>query len=390
MRPTGQTLYASTLTDPSVLDDFAAGTNVVPSILDRAKRDRYPYTGDLAQSGLTVYCSNGASDYVKGSLQLLGGYQDSNGQVPGSLPPQLRPGLTAADNLARNVYFYSLSYSVYFVNDLDDYYLHTGDQAFVQQEWPVVEKDLAYVRGHTNAQHLVVTDISNGDNWAVAPLAGTVAEYNMLYYRALQAGARLARAAGHDDLAAGYDAEAEVVRDSVNATLFNAATGLYKITDTNSTGVAQDANTFAVLFDVASPSQSTTVLKNMGAALKTSNGPLAFDPNSGVNNFLGQPIGGKLISPFMSGFEVYAHFKVGDAAGALALIRTVWGHMRQGSPYYSGATWESLAPDGTPTSGAGTSLAHGWGSGPTSALSKYVLGVRPVSKHGSLNRSPVT
>jgi alpha-L-rhamnosidase len=84
----GQTLYASTLTGPSVLDDFAAGTNAVPSILDGAKRDRYPYTGDLAQSGLTVYCSNGASDYVKGSLQLLGAYQDSNGQVPGSLPPR--------------------------------------------------------------------------------------------------------------------------------------------------------------------------------------------------------------------------------------------------------------------------------------------------------------
>ena len=57
--------------------------------------------------------------------------------------------------------------------------------------------------------------------------------------------------------------------------------------------------------------------------------------------------------------------------------------MRQGSAYYSGATWEALAPDGTPAtreSAGGTfqSLAHGWGSGPTSALSKYVLGVRPV------------
>jgi alpha-L-rhamnosidase len=34
--------------------------------------------------------------------------------------------------------------------------------------------------------------------------------------------------------------------------------------------------------------------------------------------------------------------------------------------------------DGTPGLGVGTSLAHGWASGPTSALSKYVLGVRPV------------
>jgi alpha-L-rhamnosidase len=37
-----------------------------------------------------------------------------------------------------------------------------------------------------------------------------------------------------------------------------------------------------------------------------------------------------------------------------------------------------MTPDAVPDSIA-TSLAHGWGSGPTSALSKYVLGVRPVS-----------
>jgi len=52
--------------------------------------------------------------------------------------------------------------------------------------------------------------------------------------------------------------------------------------------------------------------------------------------------------------------------------------MRKGSPFYSGATWETLAPDATPAFGAATSLAHGWSSGPTSALSKYVLGVRPI------------
>jgi hypothetical protein len=56
----------------------------------------------------------------------------------------------------------------------------------------------------------------------------------------------------------------------------------------------------------------------------------------------------------------------------------VWGHMRKGSPFYSGATWETLSPDATPAFGAATSLAHGWASGPTSALSKYVLGVRPI------------
>jgi alpha-L-rhamnosidase len=53
--------------------------------------------------------------------------------------------------------------------------------------------------------------------------------------------------------------------------------------------------------------------------------------------------------------------------------------MRQSSPYYSGGVWEYVALDGTPGLGEGTSLAHGWSSAPTTGLSKYVLGVRPVT-----------
>jgi Bacterial alpha-L-rhamnosidase C-terminal domain len=48
-----------------------------------------------------------------------------------------------------------------------------------------------------------------------------------------------------------------------------------------------------------------------------------------------------------------------------------------GFPNAPGDPWEALAPNGTPQSPS-TSLAHAWSSGPTSALSKYVLGVRPV------------
>jgi alpha-L-rhamnosidase len=49
--------------------------------------------------------------------------------------------------------------------------------------------------------------------------------------------------------------------------------------------------------------------------------------------------------------------------------------MRKGQPFYRGATWERLAPDGTPN---GASLGRAWGLGAASALSKYVLGVGPV------------
>lgn len=91
-----------------------------------------------------------------------------------------------------------------------------------------------------------------------------------------------------------------------------------------------------------------------------------------------QSSGSTQVGPYTSGYELFARFAAGDTPGALALIRNEWGLMRRNSPYYSGATWEYVGLDGTPGLGEGTSLAHGWSSGATSALSKYVLGVRPV------------
>lgn len=48
--------------------------------------------------------------------------------------------------------------------------------------------------------------------------------------------------------------------------------------------------------------------------------------------------------------------------------------------YEGGTMWENVsAADGTPGLGSGTSLAHGWSTAPTSALSGYVLGIQPAS-----------
>lgn len=251
-----------------------------------------------------------------------------------------------------------------------DYYLYTGDLTFVRQQWPVVQKELAYLGTNTNAQHLIVTTtLIDGLNWHLDfPPPGTVTQVDIHYYAALREAARLADALGQANVAAEYNTEAAVVKDAINATLFDATTGLYDITDSLRGPAAQDANAFAVLFGVAPADKQASILQNLKAALYTANGPLAFAPASGFTI---------IISPFASSFEAWARFEAGDAVGALSLIRTEWGHMQKGQPFYSGGTWERMTPDAVPDSAA-TSLAHGWASGPTSALSKYVLGVRPV------------
>jgi alpha-L-rhamnosidase len=117
-----------------------------------------------------------------------------------------------------------------------------------------------------------------------------------------------------------------------------------------------------------------TILQNLTLALyRTPTAPNATGPIP-----VQQSSGSSQVGPYTSGYELFARFEAGDTTGALALIRNEWGLMRKSSSYYSGATWEYVALDGTPGLGEGTSLAHGWASGPTSALSKYVLGVRPI------------
>ena len=379
----GQTLYTSTLMTDTVLDEFSMGTNTVASVIDGAKRDRYCWSGDLAVAGPLIYYTNAHSEFVKGMLGLLGSFHRSNpnnkGEVSTTLAPQLKPGLTAGDNLPGGnppgLNFWSTSYSTYFLPNLYDYYLYTGDLDFVRQQWPSAEQELAYLKSITNAQGMLNVDPADALDWhpqdnQVTP--GVVAEYNVLYYHALRSAARLADALGKANEAAGFDTQAALVKTAVNADLFNTTMGLYDISEDVRNIPSQDVNALAVLHGVAPANERISILQNLKNDLYTSNGPVAFSLSSVYASF-------PVISPFISGFEAWARFEAGDATGALDLIRTVWGHMQKGSPFYSGGVWETLAPDATPKFGPGTSLAHPWSSGPTAGLSKYVLGVRPVS-----------
>jgi alpha-L-rhamnosidase len=179
------------------------------------------------------------------------------------------------------------------------------------------------------------------------------------------------------DIAASYKAAAAQLRTAINANLFNHATGLYDVSTAQRGVAAQDGNSYAILYGVAAAPGTTlaSILQKLTEALyRTPTAPNAVGPVP-----VQQSSGSTQVGPYTSAYELFARFETGDTAGALSLIRNEWGLMRHTSAYYSGATWEYIALDGTPGLGEGTSLAHGWGSGPTSALSKYVLGVRPVS-----------
>jgi alpha-L-rhamnosidase len=365
--PGGQVLYGNALSDPTALSDFAVpGNNTMPVVLDGAKRDRAIWSGDMSVEGPTLFYSTAANDYLRDSLLLLGSYQGADGYTTGDLPPQT-PLHTGAP-LPTVQGAYSASYSMYFVRGLAEYYQYTADTAFAEQEWPVVQRELAWSASQVDGRGLFVTNSGDGNDWDYydGPKTGAVTEYNALYYQTLLDGATLADATGHPDLAAGYRSRAQALRTAINATLFNAQTGVYDVSDTVRGTVAQDANSLAVLFGVAPRNRAASILAALKSALWTTYGPRPY--SAGYQT---------LISPFVSGYEALARLASGDDADAVSLLSTLWGPMVAPGPYFTGGLWENTGADGVPQSY--TSLAHGWASTPTSALSEYVLGIQPVT-----------
>lgn len=98
------------------------------------------------------------------------------------------------------------------------------------------------------------------------------------------------------------------------------------------------------------------------------------------------------ISPFISSFEIQAHFSIGQTARALDLIRRCWGWYLNNPLGSQSTVIEGYLQNGTfgyrSTRGYGydssyVSHSHGWSSGPTSALTSFVLGLSVTGRAGS-------
>ena len=142
---------------------------------------------------------------------------------------------------------------MYFIINLAQYYVFTGDGAFVKQEWPVVERELLYLKGLTNSQGLFVSDSSDGMDWHYydGSLTGMVTAYNALYYKVLLDAAFLAPAAGQANLVSGYEQQAATVENGINANLFDSVADIYDLSSDLRGTIAQDGNSLAVLYDIA-------------------------------------------------------------------------------------------------------------------------------------------
>lgn len=168
------------------------------------------------------------------------------------------------------------------------------------------------------------------------------------------------------------------LKTAANQRLWDAPAGLYRDNETTTSLHPQDGNVWAVK---ANLTDSATQAGQISHSLRSRWGRYGAPAPEAPAPAAGPQTAPATISPFIGGFELQAHYVSGNAQRALDLMRRQWGVMLD-DPRMTNSTFiEGFAMDGslryapyanTPR----VSLAHGWSTGPTAALSFYTGGLR--------------
>ncbi|WP_062431628.1 alpha-L-rhamnosidase C-terminal domain-containing protein [Herbidospora daliensis] len=332
-----------------------------PVIFDGAKRDRAIWSGDLLITNPVAQLSLGTNSvpYVKGSINAIMNLQANNGRLTSAVGFR---GCGAFD--------YAVTYSAYSAIIAVQYYRYTNDTAYITSLLPRLEAATAYHATRLNANGLVVTN--DPDYWQTTQ-SGEVTEYSLAYYELLQNMIWLEGKVGTAAKVTEYTTKAAALKTAINTRLWNAGAGLYKHTYTRPNVFPLDANMNAIRLGVA-PAGSVqgilTYFKNRWQAHGsqiTQPAPSMADPY------------GHTIEPLNNTWELMARMLADDSAGALDLLRRLWGlQVDPNSGFYTGTFWEFVMSNGLPDRGF-DSLAHAWAAGPTQVLTESLLGVTPIN-----------
>ena len=323
-------------------------------LVDGAKRDRSVWPGDMGVSTPTAYVSTDDMTAVRNSLSTMYQNQKSTGELPYGGP---------------EFNFYgSDTYHMWSLADTYTYYLYTGDKSWLDGIWSKYQLGVSFATAKIDGNGLL--NVTGTNDWARGDQGGENVEANALLYDVLATGAQLATAEGNSSLASSYANRAASLKTQINALLWDASAGAYK-DNPGSTLHPQDGNSLAVWYGVASAAQAQSIMTDLRGNW---NSVGAQTPEFNDN-----------VSPFAGSMELFAHFAAGDDTNALNLMRTEWGFMLA-SPLGTASTfWEGFSNTGLLTAypSAYTSLAHGWSTGATGALTTDVLGIAPTAPSGT-------
>ncbi|KII90218.1 glycoside hydrolase family 78 protein [Plicaturopsis crispa FD-325 SS-3] len=331
-----------------------------PIIVDGAKHDRAVWPGDMGIAVPTQFVSTNDLIPTRNALATMFSSIFPDGSLYESGPPLSQTG--------------SDTYHCWTLIGTHNYYLYSGDIDWLRDVWTNYTRAVAFLDTHVDDSGLF--NVTGLRDWARLGGGGHNAEGNALYYKVLTNSVDLANWLNETELAAGWATNASAIKAKFNETFWVPSTGLFRDNETTTLS-PQDANSLAVLFNLTTPEQANSVSEGLEKNWNEF-GPVAPElPDT--------------ISPFISGFELQAHFASGNDARAMDLIRKHWGYIlytnisvqstilegltANGSLYYRGYRGYDYDP-------SYTSHAHGWSTGPTSALTFYVAGLTLTEPQG--------
>ncbi|KAH9930196.1 Six-hairpin glycosidase [Fomitopsis serialis] len=331
-------------------------------LVDGAKRDRSVWPGDLGISLPTQFVSTNDLITTRNALDTLYALQNAAGALPYSGPPlSLELG--------------SDTYHAWTLIGTYNYVLYSGDVDWLQGLWSNYTRGVEYLAEKVDETGLL--NVTGVLDWGRIGQGGHNAEANAIYYKLLASSADLALWLNDTDLASAYAANASALKPVFNDAFWQEDRGMYR-DNLTTTFCAQDANALAILFNLTdSAEQAAAVSEGLTA-------------NWGVYGAVAPELP-DTIAPFIGGFEVQAHFVAGEDARALDLLHREWGYMLY-TPlsvqstmlegYTSNGSLYFRSTEGYNYDASYTSHAHGWSTGPTSALSFYVLGLQVTAPQG--------
>ncbi|THY71746.1 Six-hairpin glycosidase [Aureobasidium pullulans] len=352
---------------PTVWWSNSTLTNGSSAFTDGPKRDKLVWPGDFAISVPGVFLSTDDAITVKLSLQQLFASQNA---TTGALPWFAQPIYVFPENSFINFgkVVFSFNYHLFTLLGLHNYWIYTGDDEYLQQNWNRFKLALNYSLSFVDETGLA--NVTSSFDWLREGMGGHNIEANSILKHTLDVAVTLAYAVNDTSHIASWTNSSAAIVSAANTLLWDSSASLYKDNETT-TLHPQDGNVWSIISGVASANQSTDI----SGALAARWGPYGAPA----------PEAGTTVSPFITGFELQAHFLAGQPQRAIELMQFMWADFMLDDPRMTNSTYI----EGYDTSGAlhypayaddaRISHAHGWSSGPVLALSTFAVGLHVLN-----------
>jgi len=304
-------------------------------LLDGIKRDRLPWTGDLAMGLLVDAYTFSDPEFVRRSLVALG-----------------RGGIKEEDING------IIDYSLWFIIAQNHYQLYFEDTLHLQHEWERINEILNDLSARCNASGFLIPsedtwlfiDWVEQDKWTALQI---------LWWWAQDSGAKLAQRVG-DTATANYWINSSLkLKTNLSKAAWNEKEEFWLSQIDHIGEKTRHPNFLALVSGFADSSQYMGIKS------------LLEDKHV-------KPVG----TPYMAGFEVMALSQLGNIDYMLKHVKDYWGGMLK-----NGATtfWEAYDPTQTNEEHFsfydrpyGKSLCHAWSSGPAAFLPSKLFGLIPI------------